>query len=96
MPMFFLKKDLCMHLCMSVHACVDTYMPRGQRRVHLVSITLSFQGRVCLSGPGASFLCPSPTPQAEKASKSHNPPASTPLGVFITSVCGMLGLMPEG
>lgn len=29
MPMFFLKKDLCMHLCMSVHACVDTYMPRG-------------------------------------------------------------------
>lgn len=59
MPMFFLKKDLRMHLCMSVHACVDTYMPRGQRRVHLVSITLSIQGRVCLWTWGF-FLVPLP------------------------------------
>lgn len=49
-----------------------------------------------LSEPGAYVvLFPLHSPGWKSASPS-NPPVSTPLGVSVTSMCGMLGLVCEG
>lgn len=91
MLMFLLKIYICTYVCKCMHVWMHT-CPEAKERCHLVSITLSIQGRVCLSEPGASFLCPFPPPPASPS----NPPVSTPLGSSITSMCGVLGLMCVG